>query len=137
MKPPQVRDRGAALVEAALVVPFVLLVAMGMIDFARAFSGRITLNNAVSEGALYAAQFPDNYLLTQQRVVDAGSDLNLMAGDVDVTCDTSASPEKIQVEATTNVPMLTFVGQWFGSSITINASSIAINTQSAACQSSP
>jgi Flp pilus assembly protein TadG len=125
------------LVEAALVIPFLLLVLMGMIDFARAFSARITLNNAVSEGALYAAQFPDNYLLTQQRVVDAGADLNLVAGDVTVTCDTSLDPEQIQVEATTEVAMLTYVGQWLGSSITLMADSVAINTQSAACQSSP
>lgn len=77
---------------------------MGLIDFGRAYSARITLNNAVSEGALYAAQFPDNASLIQARVADAAADLGITPADVTVVCDTSTDPQTITVSATLTWP---------------------------------
>ena len=45
------RDRGAAAVEFALVVPLLLLLVCGMIDFARAYNSRAELSEAAAEGA--------------------------------------------------------------------------------------
>lgn len=131
------RENGATLVEAALVIPIVVLLLMGVVDFARAFLAEITLNNAVSEGALYAAQFPDDHTKTRQRVIDAGADLNLEADDIVVTCPIIDGAEHINVEAETDVEMLTFVGQWFASEMTLVADSTSINTQSAPCDPWP
>lgn len=130
-------DRGAAIVETAILVPFVLLLVMGLIDLGRAYSTQITLNNAVSEGALFAAQFPDDHTKTRQRVLDAAADIGLQAGDVTVTCDTSTDPELITVAATLEVDMLTFVGQWFGPDITLTSDSIGVNTRSDPCDPTP
>lgn len=47
-------DRGAALVEFAVVVPILLLVVWGVIDFARAYYTSNSLASAVREGARYA-----------------------------------------------------------------------------------
>lgn len=123
------RERGAALVEAALVLPFVILLLMGIVDFGRVFLAEITLNNAVSEGALFGAQFPGDPGDIQDRVVDAGADLELATGDVTVTCVDIDSVEHVEVEATADIEMLTPVGQWFGASITLTSDATGINTQ--------
>lgn len=45
------RDRGAAAVELALVLPLLLLLVFGIIDFSRAYNARITMSEAAAEGA--------------------------------------------------------------------------------------
>ena len=42
-------DRGAAAVELALVLPILMLLLCGIIDFGRAYNARITLSNAARE----------------------------------------------------------------------------------------
>ena len=49
------RDRGAAAVEMALILPVLLFVLMGLIDFGRAFNAEIQLSQAAREGARFAA----------------------------------------------------------------------------------
>jgi Flp pilus assembly protein TadG len=44
-------DRGAAVVEFALLLPLLLLVVFGIIDFGRALNAQITLTQAAREGA--------------------------------------------------------------------------------------
>ena len=44
-------DRGASAVEFALVVPILLVVVFGIINFGALFSQKLALNNAVREGA--------------------------------------------------------------------------------------
>ena len=48
-------DRGAAAVELALVLPFLLLLLFGMIDFGRAYNMQLSLTHAAREGARVAA----------------------------------------------------------------------------------
>lgn len=45
------RDRGAAAVELALVLPLLLLMLFGIIDFGRMLNAQITLTEAAREGA--------------------------------------------------------------------------------------
>ena len=44
-------DRGATAVEFALVLPLLLLLVFGIIDFGRALNAQITLTQAAREGA--------------------------------------------------------------------------------------
>lgn len=54
-------ERGAAAVEMALVMPLLILMVMGIIDFGRIFNGEIQLSQAAREGARVAALgFPEN-----------------------------------------------------------------------------
>ena len=46
---PNHEDRGSAAVEFALVLPFLILLICGMIDFGRAYNARITLSHAARE----------------------------------------------------------------------------------------
>lgn len=48
-------DRGAAAVEFALVLPLLLLLIFGLIDFGRALNEQIVLTQAAREGARVAA----------------------------------------------------------------------------------
>ena len=49
------RDRGAAAVEMALVLPMLLFVVFGLIDFGRMLNTQLTLTEAAREGARAAA----------------------------------------------------------------------------------
>lgn len=44
-------ERGAALVELALVLPVLVLFVFGIVEFGRAYNARIELTSAVREGA--------------------------------------------------------------------------------------
>jgi len=48
-------DRGAAAVEMALVMPLLILMIMGIIDFGRIFNGEIQISQGAREGARIAA----------------------------------------------------------------------------------
>jgi Flp pilus assembly protein TadG len=48
-------DRGAAAVEMALVMPLLIAMIIGIIDFSRIFNGQIQLSQAAREGARIAA----------------------------------------------------------------------------------
>jgi Flp pilus assembly protein TadG len=49
------RERGAAAVEFALLLPLLLLLVFGIVDFGRALNAQITLTQAAREGARLAA----------------------------------------------------------------------------------
>ena len=48
------RERGAALVEAAITVPIILLISVGIFEFGRAYQTWQVLTNAAREGARVA-----------------------------------------------------------------------------------
>jgi Flp pilus assembly protein TadG len=48
-------DRGAAAVEMAIVLPLLLFILMGLIDFGRAYNAQIQLNQASREGVRLAS----------------------------------------------------------------------------------
>jgi len=50
-----IRDRGSVAVEFALLLPVLLLLIFGVIDFGRAINDQITLTQAAREGARLAA----------------------------------------------------------------------------------
>ena len=52
-------ERGAAMVEFAIVLPLFLLITWGVIDFGRLFFTSNSLANAVREGGRYAAVLAD------------------------------------------------------------------------------
>jgi Flp pilus assembly protein TadG len=45
------RDRGAALLEMALVLPILLMLLMGIIEFGRAYNTLVSIQSAAREGA--------------------------------------------------------------------------------------
>jgi Flp pilus assembly protein TadG len=120
-------------VETAIVMSLLLLLVLGMADFGRVLAAQISLKDAVSEGALYATQAPDDHTLVQQRVVDSADGL-IVASDVTIACP---DPKTVAVTATHDVDMITFVGQWFGASLTLSPSAVGTVIVSATCQPTP
>ncbi len=51
VRPGAARERGAALVEFTMVLPLLLALIFGIVDFGRAFQSWITITNAAREGA--------------------------------------------------------------------------------------
>ncbi len=69
-------DKGANLIEMALVTILLLLLLAGVADFGRAFYHYIIISNAAREGARYASHFPNDAggirVATKQEATDSG-----------------------------------------------------------------
>jgi Flp pilus assembly protein TadG len=80
------RQDGQAMVEFALVLPILLLLIMGIIQFGIVFSHYVTLTDAVRAGARQAAvsrTLPDPVLVTENRVKQSAA--GLKDSDLDIT----------------------------------------------------
>ncbi len=74
-------ERGAAVVEFALVVPILLLLVFGIVDFARGYGAQVTVTHAAREGVRLHA-------------------LGGSAGDVTTRTQTAATPLTVAVTRT-------------------------------------
>lgn len=63
-------ERGAALLEAAITIPMLLLIAVGIFEFGRAFQTWQILTNAAREGARIAVLPSGNDAAVEERVRD-------------------------------------------------------------------
>lgn len=85
-------DRGAAAIEFALLLPLMLLLVFGIIDFGRALNAQITLTQAAREGARLAS-FGQSSAAVVTRTQGAATGFSLPAGDISVTtCPQNAGP---------------------------------------------
>jgi hypothetical protein len=138
-------DRGAAAVEFALLLPLLVLLVFGMIDFGRAINAQITITQAAREGARVLA-LPggttvgsDGLPAYQDRAIAAGTGLGLTGGpggNITDLPDTSATPETgcpagsgstgddAVVKVTYTFTFLTPVGIIFGSTKTLTAEGV-------------
>ncbi len=85
------RDRGATAVEFALVLPLLLLLVCGIIDFGRALNAQITLTQAAREGARLEA-LGDSSGAVQTRTKAAAPDLSGGQRDDRASCAPGAGP---------------------------------------------
>ncbi len=109
-------QRGANLIEMALVTTLLILLFGGIVDLGRAFHSYIVITNAAREGARMGSHFPDREDLIVAAAIQeaATSGVELLPGDVDVDfpagADTAGNP--IRVTVVHEVPM--FLGGIFG-----------------------
>jgi Flp pilus assembly protein TadG len=82
------RDRGTAAVEFALVLPLLLFILFGIIDFGRALNAQIVLTQAAREGARLAAVGQPNIV---SRTQAAATGLNPVTVTV-TACPAGAGP---------------------------------------------
>jgi Flp pilus assembly protein TadG len=83
-------ERGQSLAEFALVLPLLVLLLFGIIQFGVTFNHYITLTDAVRAGARTAAvsrHQPDPVAVTTDRVEEAATDLN--PADLQVTVEST------------------------------------------------
>jgi Flp pilus assembly protein TadG len=100
MKPTST-ERGAALVEFAIVLPLLILLVFGIIDFGRVSTMQINLNEAVQEGSIYGATHPADHTTIKKRVAQNMTNPPIGVDDVFVIC--SLSKRKLTVSAVIDV----------------------------------
>lgn len=76
------RERGAAAVEFALLLPILLLIVFGIIDFGRMLNAQITLTEAAREGARAESLGSD----PDTRVQEASENLGTVTTEVSSGC---------------------------------------------------
>jgi Flp pilus assembly protein TadG len=125
-------DRGAAVVEFAIVLPVLLLLVFGIIDFGRALNAQIALTQAAREGARLDALNQPN-LVTRTRA--AAGALGSAAGVLEVyTCQTGDGSKNVDAKVQTSYSFhfvtpvgaiaAIFGGSGFGSPITLTAQGV-------------
>jgi Flp pilus assembly protein TadG len=123
------RDRGAAAVEFALVLPLLLLIIFGIIDSGRALSAQVVLTEAAREGARLAAVGQPNVV---SRTQAAATGLNPVSVTV-TPCAVGAGPtSNAVVSVSYSFSFITpvgaiagmFGGGGFGAPIMLNAQGV-------------
>jgi len=104
------RDRGSVAVEFALVVPVLLLIVFGIIDFGRALNAQIVLTGAAREGVRLAA-LGDTNAAVQAAVTAAAPDLSGVTATVVQNCPLGAGPTtNATVDVSYNFSFITPIG---------------------------
>ncbi len=126
-------QRGAALVEFALILPILVLLVFGIIDYGRFASVKINLNEAAQEGAIYGSTHPEfaDHADIRTRVVQSVDNPTLTTADVTITCPTDRT---LRVEVSHTAGFLTPV---IPGSLTLTSDVITdVLTPSADCTTS-
>ncbi len=122
------QDRGAAAVEFALLLPMLLLLVFGLIDFGRALNAQITLTQAAREGARLAALGEPNVVSGTQAAATGLSPVTVTV----TSCPAGAGAGvNAVVRATYSFSFVTPVtaiagifGSGFGSTMTLTAQGV-------------
>jgi Flp pilus assembly protein TadG len=127
------RGRGQALTEFALVLPILLLVLSGILDFGFALFSRMTVINAAREGA-HAAMLETNHALIQTDA-QASAQAHALSGGLTLpaptvtcihagatlgSCSTAVAGDSVLVEAT--YPYKSFFPLLFGTTFDLSSS---------------
>jgi Flp pilus assembly protein TadG len=108
------RDRGTAVVEFALVLPVLLLIVFGIIDFGRALNAQITLTEAAREGVRLAALGYSDAAI-QARVAAAAPGLSGVTATVTASCPPGAGPAAdAEVDVSYSFSFITPIGAIVG-----------------------
>jgi Flp pilus assembly protein TadG len=100
-------QRGASLVELALVLFLLTLMLMGIVDFGRAFNNLMIISSAAREGARYASRFPADStgIIAVARRAAENSGINPDDMDVTITGLGASGGQPIRVTTTYNFQM--------------------------------
>jgi Flp pilus assembly protein TadG len=100
-------QRGNALVEFALVLPLLLLIFAGIVDFGFLFQRYEVITNAAREGARIGVLPGYEAADVQQRVLDYVQEgLNMSAGDAAAALGGTPDVEMVMLGAATGAPFL-------------------------------
>ncbi len=118
-------ERGAAAVEFALVLPILIVLAFGIVEFSWAFQTQTTLAAAAREGArVLALQGSEAEVELAVQAATTSFDPALTSGDITISpasCDGAAAGTNATVTITYSMPFLTGL---FGDEITLDADGV-------------
>ncbi|MFC4799980.1 TadE/TadG family type IV pilus assembly protein [Neobacillus sp. GCM10023253] len=96
-------EKGQSLVEFALILPLLVLMLFGIIDFARIFHAYLTIDHAGREAARAASIGKDDTYI-KQKAVDNGVSINLKDTNIAIS-PTGAKKSGDNVTITINYPI--------------------------------
>jgi Flp pilus assembly protein TadG len=119
-------ERGAAAVELAIILPLLLLILFGIIEFGRAYNVQVSLTQAAREGARYAAvHYQDGSLNVSGAALSAAPALDGLG--VNVTNNASSCAPGSSVKVTTSVTLPSMTGFLDGIGLfPLNLSGVAV-----------
>ena len=127
-------ETGAALVEAAIVIPFLLLLVLGVVDLGRAFYDSAAVQEAAQEGVIYASFNPDDPTGTIARAEEAIQSPDI-TGSVTVTCPAS---DQVSVTVAHTFNLITpLISRIAGDSINLTHAETGQVLSTTACIPSP
>ena len=120
------RERGAAAVEFALVVPLLLVLVLGIAEFGRAYNIQTTLSGAAREGvrAMALNNTTSAKSVAQSKAKDAAPTLNLADSQI-VVSGTAPCTSGTLVTVTISYPM-NFITSFFGPSIELKGKGVML-----------
>ncbi|WP_407709787.1 TadE/TadG family type IV pilus assembly protein [Arthrobacter nitrophenolicus] len=102
------KERGAVAVEMAIVLPLLLLILLGIIEFGRVYNVQVSLTQAAREGARYAAiHHADAGLDVQATALAAAPALSGLGVSVTDNASSCSSGSDVQVTTSVSLPSLT------------------------------
>ena len=119
------RERGSAAVEFALVMPLLLIMVLGIIEFGRAYNIQTTLSAAAREGVrTMALQNSEPAARTSTKSAAAPA-VSLSDGQISVSaaCPAAGSNPSATVRVTVTYP-LTFITDFFGPAPTLTGTGV-------------
>ena len=101
------KEKGQGLVELAIILPLLLIILLGTIDFGRVFYAYVTITNASREGARYGSLHPlwidesispnpDNVKF--HAIQEAANTVTILPEDIGVIKDTQTITVTVQVD---------------------------------------
>jgi len=117
-------ERGAAAVEFALILPVLLLLVMGLIEFSRVFNIQISLSNAAREGARTMA-IHDDPALARTAASAAAPSINPAITAGQITVNPGACAPDATVEVTINYDVALMTG-FFGATIPLTGTGVML-----------
>lgn len=115
-------DRGAAAVEFALVLPVLILLVLGLIEFSRVFNVQISITNAAREAARTMAIENDPGIARSVAIAAAPSvNPAISADDIDVAPGDCVAGATVTVTITYTVDLLS---GYFGTQIPLTGTGV-------------
>ena len=102
-------ERGAAAVEFALLLPLLLMLVLGTIEFGRAYNAQITLTNAARDGVRVMA-IANDPTSAKTAAKNAAASVSTTIPTSDITLSTNACSTGNQVTLTIKYNLSTITG---------------------------
>jgi len=119
-------DKGQALVEFALVLPLLLLLLFGIIEFGRVFGAELTVSNSAREGARVGAVGADDSVIIARAATAAGIlDSSLLS--VGITPEESARVRGGDIQVNVSYPVTIvapFISAFTGDTVMVDSTCV-------------
>lgn len=90
-------ERGAAAIEFAIVIGLLLLLALGIVEYAFAIYTNIGIQEATEDGILYVAQNPSDTAGAVERIKEATTRVSIVDAEIMIECP-GPSTVRVKIE---------------------------------------